>query len=307
MVHNHLLMLEETPMDITQLRYFQIIAETGSLTSAAEQLHISQPAMSAMLKKLEEELEVELFDRTPNRIHLNDVGEAALVHVNQILKSVDQMRADLLSLSKQAPALSIGFADLGVQGYSLPRFALAHPEIQVSSAVCQPRDVKKVLSERKYDALVTSGKVDLPGIQSIPFLTDRAYLSVPQSNGLIDRDEIALADIPAQPLLLVRDAGYFVSRMEKILRVTNPSVPLMKNDLSVTQYLIQTRNFLTTISTLSVKLRNDGTGRKLIPFTDPELTVQYYVTFLSRNRNKLEQFLAWAEDITRKRGGVTAI
>ena len=104
-------------MDITQLRYFQIIAETGSLTRAAEQLHISQPAMSAMLKKLEEELGVELFDRTPNRIHLNDVGEAALIHVNQILKSVDQMRADLLSLSKQAPALAIGFADLGVQGY----------------------------------------------------------------------------------------------------------------------------------------------------------------------------------------------
>ena len=52
-------------MDITQLRYFQMIAETGSLTRAAQQLHISQPAMSAMLKKLEEELEVELFDRTP--------------------------------------------------------------------------------------------------------------------------------------------------------------------------------------------------------------------------------------------------
>ena len=41
-------------MDITQLIYFKIIAETGSLTKAAQQLHISQPAMSAMLKKIEE-------------------------------------------------------------------------------------------------------------------------------------------------------------------------------------------------------------------------------------------------------------
>ena len=95
--------------------------------------------------------------------------------------------------------------------------------------------------------------------------------------------------------------------MEHILRATNPSVQLMKNDLSVTQYLIQTRNFLTTISTLSVKLRNDGTGRKLSPFTDPELTVQYYITFLNRNRNKLEQFLDWAAEITRKCGVVTAL
>ena len=57
----------------------------------------------------------------------------------------------------------------------------------------------------------------------------------------------------------------------------------------------------------SVKLRNDGTGRKLIPFTDPELTVQYYITFLNRNRNKLEQFLDWAAEITRKCGVVTAL
>lgn len=64
---------------------------------------------------------------------------------------------------------------------------------------------------------------------------------------------------------------------------------------------------MTTISTLSVKLRNDGTGRKLIPFTDPELTVQYYITFLNRNRNKLEQFLDWAAEITRKCGVVTAL
>lgn len=290
-------------MDITQLRYFKMIAETGSLTRAAEQLHISQPAMSAMLKKLEEELGVELFDRAPNRIHLNAVGEAALVHVEHILRDVEQMRADLLSLSKQAPALSIGFADLGVAGYSLPRFALAHPEIQVSSTICQPEDVKKALSQRTYDILVTPGKVDLPGVQSIPFLTDQVYLSVPQDNGLIDRREIALADIPAQPLLLVRDAGYLAYQVEKILHESNPCVQLMKNDLSVTQYLIQTRNFLTTISTLSVQLRNDGTGRKLIPCTDPELTVRYYVTFLQRNHTKLAQFLTWAEEITGKHGG----
>ena len=45
-------------MDITDLEYFKIIAESGSLTKAAHQLHITQPAMSAMLKKLEEELGV---------------------------------------------------------------------------------------------------------------------------------------------------------------------------------------------------------------------------------------------------------
>ena len=64
-------------MDITQLEYLKVIAERGSLTRAGERLHISQPAMSIMLKKIEEELGTELFDRGPNRIKLNAAGEAA--------------------------------------------------------------------------------------------------------------------------------------------------------------------------------------------------------------------------------------
>ena len=103
-------------MDITALEYFKIIAESGSLTKAAQQLHITQPAMSAMLKKLEEELEVELFDRSPNRIHLNKAGEVALVHVNTILRNVEQLKADVLSAARQirlSPSPSVTRASAG--------------------------------------------------------------------------------------------------------------------------------------------------------------------------------------------------
>ena len=92
-------------MDITALEYFKIIAESGSLTKAAQQLHITQPAMSTMLKKLEEELGVELFDRSPNRIYLNKTGEIALIHVNTILRNVEQMKADVLSAAHNGHAL----------------------------------------------------------------------------------------------------------------------------------------------------------------------------------------------------------
>ncbi len=68
-----------------------MIAEAGSLTKAAKTLHISQPAMSAMLKKPVEELNAELFDKTSNRIYLNQTNETALVHVKNILRNVEQM------------------------------------------------------------------------------------------------------------------------------------------------------------------------------------------------------------------------
>mgnify|MGYP002590062986 CR=1 FL=1 len=82
-------------MDIYALEAFKVIAETGSLTRAAERLHVSQPAMSAALKKFEAELGAPLFDREANRIRLNAAGEAALERVNAILRAVEKLREDV--------------------------------------------------------------------------------------------------------------------------------------------------------------------------------------------------------------------
>lgn len=109
-------------MDITALEYFKIIAESGSLTKAAQQLHITQPAMSAMLKKLEEELGVELFDRSPNRIHLNKAGEVALVHVHAILRNVEQLKADVLSAAGRSRLSPSPSATRAFGGFPRPGF-----------------------------------------------------------------------------------------------------------------------------------------------------------------------------------------
>ena len=63
---------------------------------------------------------------------------------------------------------------------------------------------------------------------------------------------------------------------------------------NVTQHLIRTTNFLATISTLSMDLRNDGTHRRLISLVDPELEVLYYISYLKSNREKVKAFLQWA-------------
>src|SRR5690349_4285723 len=66
------------PMELYQLRSFAAIAETGQLTRAAEKLHVSQPALSAQLKALEEELEFALFERTSSGMTLTPAGKRLL-------------------------------------------------------------------------------------------------------------------------------------------------------------------------------------------------------------------------------------
>ena len=282
-------------MDITALEYFKIIAESGSLTKAAHQLHITQPAMSAMLKKLEEELGVELFDRSPNRIHLNKAGEVALVHVNTILRNMDQLKADVLSAARQSQTLSIAFCDPGVRWFSVPRFSVAHPEVQVNDDLYEGDDAVELLQERVYDLMVTPQSIQDPRIQSLPFLSDQVYLSVPEDSNLAGRSTISIREIPAQALLYPQIGGYFLSQIEKVITENQLPLTLVKNNYNVTQHLIRTTNFLATISTLSMDLRNDGTHRRLIPMTDPELNVLYYISYLKANREKVKVFLQWGK------------
>lgn len=138
-------------MDITKLQYFKIIAEYGSLTKAAKTLHISQPAMSAMLKKFEEELDVELFERSANRIHLNQMYENT--------------------------------------------------------------DPIKLLAERTYDLVVTPCKIRDTRIQSLPFLADRVFLSLPGDSKLLSSKSISLKDIPHSPFFILRLAVISLRRL----------------------------------------------------------------------------------------------
>lgn len=84
-------------MDLRKLRYFVAVAETGSLSKAAEKLAIAQPALTVQIAALEGELSARLFDRGPRGVRLTRDGEQLLVHAMGILRSVNIAIADLRS------------------------------------------------------------------------------------------------------------------------------------------------------------------------------------------------------------------
>src|SRR5258708_7722188 len=81
-------------MELYQLRSFATIAETGQLTRAAEKLHVSQPALSAQLKALEEELEFTLFERTPNGMVLTAAGKRLLSGAESVIAAAQNLQND---------------------------------------------------------------------------------------------------------------------------------------------------------------------------------------------------------------------
>ena len=76
-------------MELTQLKYFRKVAQYQSVSKAANDLHVSQSALSRSVAKLEDELQVNLFDRMGKKLVLNEKGTRFLVDINRILDDID--------------------------------------------------------------------------------------------------------------------------------------------------------------------------------------------------------------------------
>src|SRR5688572_1074913 len=88
------------PLDSRQLRAFSILARTGSFTATAQELHLSQSAISHAMKALEQEIGCRLLDRMGKTVVLNQAGEQLLVHVEKVLHEMATARAELGRLGK---------------------------------------------------------------------------------------------------------------------------------------------------------------------------------------------------------------
>lgn len=101
LLHNH-----RDPVELYQLRSFVAVAELGHLTRAADKLHISQPALSAQIKALEHELEVELFERKPSGMALSAAGKRLLGEAQKLLSAAQAFRNEARAIKGEVAGVA---------------------------------------------------------------------------------------------------------------------------------------------------------------------------------------------------------
>lgn len=189
-------------MELYQLRTLAAIAEAGQLTRAAEKLHLSQPAVSAQLKALEEELDLKLFERTPAGMTLTSAGKRVLAGASGVLSAADLLQNEARRLKGQVVGkASIGtlsdpqFIRLGqFMHAAMARFPLLEIELH--------QEVTGVALERvasgDFDASFYYGEIGSQDIAGLP-LRDVAYrIAAPAQwkQRLESADWTEIADLP---------------------------------------------------------------------------------------------------------------
>ena len=169
-------------MELNQLYYFRVAAETQNLTEAAEKLHISQPTLSKVIKRLENDLGVKLFDRRPAHLELNPYGSSFLVYVNQALDALERGHQYMETMKTgEHRGLRLISTFLGISSMLTENYVKQHPDVSVIELTETPENVLSMLMGGHADFALTLFPLDHPEVEPIVTTREPLMLLVPES------------------------------------------------------------------------------------------------------------------------------
>ena len=189
-------------MELYQLRSFVAVAEAGHLTRAAEKLHISQPAVSAQIKALEDELELALFERTSSGMVLTSAGERLLTDAERVLAAAQAMR----NVAKALQGEVAGKVRVGTTsepgfirvGEFLNTTVSRHPLLQVELHQEVTGAAFAKVIDGELDASFYHGEIDHPGVGGLRLRSTAYRVAAPAAwkRRVVDADWSEIAQQP---------------------------------------------------------------------------------------------------------------
>lgn len=192
-------------MDVRQLRYFSEIVEAKSFTRAADRVRVAQPALGLQIRKLEEELGVDLLHRHSRGVEPTEAGNMLLGHANAILKQIEQARREVTDLSGPPR----GNVVLGITPTASALLATRlirscrelYPGISLNIFEGMSEEVMRRLSDNTLDMGFSYNPGAAKGIATEPLLTEELFLV-----GADDRedpgDKVSFGELSKRPLIL---------------------------------------------------------------------------------------------------------
>lgn len=191
-------------MTLRHMEIFIEVCRTGSMTAAAKQLFLSQPAVSLAISEIEQEYDVKLFERIGNRLRLTEPGERLLGYVERIDYLCDEM--DLLMKSgEETGTLRVGTThNLG--GFFLPKKVIElqnmYPKLRITAKTDKLEVIVPLIRQNELDVAVVEGDLSDPNLVSEIIGEDPVMFICPTDHPFADRDDVELEEVVREPVIL---------------------------------------------------------------------------------------------------------
>lgn len=230
-----------TDIDFHQLSHFLAVAKAGNFTRAAEEVGLSQPALSRSIQKLEKSVGEPLFERHPRGVKLTELGDFLLVRANQIRNLIDDTFAELNEASNR------GLIRLAViptiAPYLLPTvlrtFGRRHPEIKIQVQEDTTQNILRLCKDGDVDLAIVALPITEKYLEVESLFEEELMLVIPKGHALEKKRKIYLSDIQDFPFITL-DQQHCLS----------DNIAEFCNRQSVAPVMIERTNQLTTIQEL---------------------------------------------------------
>jgi DNA-binding transcriptional LysR family regulator len=210
-------------MELRHLRTIAAVARHRSLTKAGEELFLTQSAVSQQVRRLEEELGVEVFRRTSRRVELTAEGRVILGYAQRVLAEVDDMQAELEEIS----GLLSGHLRIGgvypTGPYDLfglmADFRAAHPGVAIHMVEATQDDVVAALRADELDCAFAAVDPDALGDEFAATLLweEEIVVALPAGHHLCGRDRVTLEELAEEDLIAYRENSALRRRLERTM------------------------------------------------------------------------------------------
>ena len=210
------------PLDSRQLRAFSILARTGSFTATAQELHLSQSAISHSMKALEQEIGCRLLDRMGKTVVLTQAGEQLLVHVEKVLQEMATARVELGRLGKWGSSrLRIGASTTACQ-YVLPavlrEFKESFPQCAISIEPGDTPEMIEALRAHRIDLAVNLEPRGEEPLEFRPLFTDELVFVTSPLHPWARAGKVTRDEIPREHYILYGKGSYTFRMVEDYFR-----------------------------------------------------------------------------------------
>ncbi len=243
-------------MTITQLTYVLAVAEHQNFTLAAERSFVTQPTLSMQIQKLEDELDIQIFDRSKKPIQLTEIGRDIVEQARKVVSESDRMQ----DIVDQAKGFIGGEYRLGIIPTIMPtllpmflnNFIKKYPKVQLTIEEMTTENIIQRLHDGHLDAAIAATPLENENIKERPLYYEPFVAYIPKGHTLGKKEKITIDDVDDDTLLLLEDGHCFKNSVINLCKAIGGTPQ---------SFQLQSGSFETL-----VKLADEGLGMTLLPY-----------------------------------------
>jgi len=244
-------------MTITQLSYVLAVAEQQNFTKAAEKCFVTQPTLSMQIQKLEDQLDILIFDRSKKPIELTEVGKKIVNQARNIVNESNRIQ----DIVDQQKGFIGGEFRLGIIPTIMPtllpmflkNFIKKYPKVKLKIEELTTDDIITKINDGHLDAAIAATPLENDSIKERVLYFEPFMAYIPQNHRLKDKKTIGTEDLDIEDMLLLEDGHCFRDGVINLCRVFK--------DQNDEHFQLESGSIETLI-----KLSNEGLGMTLLPY-----------------------------------------